>query len=301
MKKYIFAFLSVVFEFIANKIGMIQFEGEPAEIEISVNDTTFKVTQADFAKAIEQKKLLIKDDNTMIFEKPDYETRLKNIEELKYKEGKRAGVEMLAKDLKKSKGLEDIEGKDIEALFETYAERKIKAAKLPESEKLKDAEKIIGELRTNLNKLETDNKTLISDYTKKEQQFVINNTLAILIPDAAVTPKLSRTDIMALFRANGYDASVMDGKVVATKDGEIIKHGITLEPTPLKDVIYQFVNDKDLIKKEGGRGAGDDTGISGFGTWDAFVKEMVDKGIMMGSQKFQDEQNLRIKNKTLKV
>lgn len=308
MKKKISFINRAILEVFLNRLGVIQHDAAPENIEIVINDTKVSISKEDFAKAIETKSLAIKDENLMVFNKPDYETRTKNIETQKYNEGKTAGVEMTAKEIKKKYALEDIEGKDLGVLFETYADRKIKAANIPADKKVIEHEKTISELQDNLKKLTTDNETLISekeqianDFKQKEYQLQIDNTLNLLVPEASVTETLTRKDIIALFRSNGFDAKMVDGKIVAVKDNEVVKHSVTLEPLSLKDVLTKFVNDKKLIPTEGGRGAGDNTGGDTAGSWEAFVKEMEAKGINQGSAKFQEEQSKRIKNKTLKV
>jgi len=294
-------FLTVLFEIILNKLGVIQFEGEPENIEIVVNEQTFKISKADYLKAQDDKKLTIKDENVLFFTKADYDTRTKNLETIKYNEGKTAGVEMLAKDLKKTFALEDIEGKDLKVIVETYAERKLKDAKLPKDEKIKEHETTITQLRANLTALETEKNTLTETFTKKEQALQINNTLSLLVPEGAVNENITRSDVIALFRANGYDAMIQEGKIIATKNGEVLKNLRTLEPVELKDVMNNFVTEKNLIKKDGGRGEGDHTGEGAAGTWEAFLKEMEKKGVAQGSAEFQKEMQLRLKNKTLKM
>ena len=318
MKKLI-SLITVIFEFLLNRFGLIQFEGEPENIEISVNEQKFTVPKADFLKAAEAKKIAIKDEKLLIFAKKDYDLRTANLESTKYNEGKKAGSEITAKEIRdyaKEKYNLDIdahEDKDYKNLLEKMEAKIIIDAKIPVDKKVQEHEKTIGELRGNLTKLQGENEQLKSekeqianDYIQKEHQLEINNTLNLLVPEKAVTETQTRRDVIALFRANGYDAKMIDGKIVAVnynKDpkGEVVKHPITLEPEPLQKVLTDFVTAKKLIIVEGGRGNGDNTGNDTAGTWDAFIKEMADKGIQTGSEKFAKEQQLRIKNKTLKM
>jgi hypothetical protein len=301
-------FLFAIIEFLAGKLRLIQFEGEPENITITVNDTKFTVAKTDFAKAVESGSIAIKDENLLLFTKTDHETRTQNLEKEHYGKGKTASLEMKAKELKKKLQMEDMDGKDIDAIVEEYTKRQIASAQIPESEKVKEHEKTIAQLRENLTKAEKEKAALLeekdiikSDYTKKEQQLLINNSLNLLVPEKAVTETMNRNDIIALFRANGYDAIIKDDKIVPTKGGEVVKNTVTLEPMKLQDVLLQFVNKKKLIPQGAGRGAGDEANNAAAGTWDAFVKEMEEKGIKIGSVKFQEEQNKRIKNKTLKI
>ena len=299
MKKTIFilfAFLGIFLEKVAGKFGLIHFSPEGENVKITFNEQTYEVSKADFAKAVETGTLAVKDDNAMIFTKSDYETRHANLEKEHYGKGKTAGVEMLAKEIKKKRGLEDVDGKDIDSLFDIYAERKIKEAKVPESEKVKEHEITIAKLRENLTKKEQRELELTKEvenvknsYTQKEQQLIINHELSRMVPEKAVSETLSRQDIISLFRGNGYDAKIIDDPknkdksiMVATKNGDVVKHDVTLEPLPLEDVLLKFVTDKKLIEVKGGRGEGDATKTAA-NSYEAFEKEMIDKGITPGS------------------
>lgn len=309
--------LANIFEWIGKKCGIIQFISDPPidnNIEISVNENSFMVSKVDFAKAIEQKKLNIKDENYLVFTKSDYETRQKNLEAGKYNEGKKTGSEMTTKEIrdyaKEKYGLEidAHEDKDYKKLLEKITTKIAKDSSVPVDKKVQEHEKTIGSLRENLTSLQTENEKLknekeqiANDFQQKKYQLEVDNALNLLVPEKAVTETLTRKDIIALFRVNGYDAKMVDGKIVPVQDGEVVKHDITLEPEPLQKVLMDFVNNKKLIAVEGGRGAGDNIGSDNAGTWETFVREMTAKGITQGSEKFQNEQNLRIKNKTLKV
>lgn len=271
------------------------------EIIINVNGTDIKVAKDVAEKAIAAGKLEVKDDNLMLFTKTDYDTRVSNIEKGKYEEGKKTGVELLAKDLKaKYPEIADVEGKDIEKLMATFATKRIEAAKIPESEKIKQYENDLSSLRKNIETLTTEKTTLETSYKQKEQQHLITNHLISIIPKQALTETYTTTDIIALFRANGYDVVNVDGKIVATKNGEVMKHATTLEPMKPIDVMNQFVTEKKLIPTGPGRGGSDETAGT-EGTYDGFVKEMNAKGLREGSAKFNYEMQERIKNKTLKV
>ena len=256
MKKinlFMIAFLSNIFEMIIHKFGIIGFEEPPTDnIELVLNDNTkFTISKADILKAVDSKTFAIKDDNIMIFTKPDFETRTKNIELEHTGLGKKAGREVLAKEIrdyaKEKYGLsvDAHEDKDYKSLLEKLTAKTIKDANLPIDKKVQEHEKTIGELRGNLTQLQADNEQLKSekeqianDFKQKEYQLEINNTLNLLVPEKAITDTMTRKDVIALFRANGYDAKMIDGKICAidynkNPEGEVVKHPVTLEPEPL--------------------------------------------------------------------
>ena len=111
---------------------------------------------------------------------------------------------------------------------------------------------------------------------------------------------MTRKDVIALFRANGYDAKMIDGKICAidynkNPEGEVVKHPVTLEPEPLGKILNAFVDAKKLIPMGAGRGAGDDIGSETAGTYEAFEKLMATKNIFPGSEKFNTEMKAHIK------
>ncbi len=318
MKKinlFMIAFLSNIFEMIIHKFGIIGFEEPPTDnIELVLNDNTkFTISKADILKAVDSKTFAIKDDNIMIFTKPDFETRTKNIELEHTGLGKKAGREVLAKEIrdyaKEKYGLsvDAHEDKDYKSLLEKLTAKTIKDANLPIDKKVQEHEKTIGELRGNLTQLQADNEQLKSekeqianDFKQKEYQLEINNTLNLLVPEKAITDTMTRKDVIALFRANGYDAKMIDGKICAidynkNPEGEVVKHPVTLEPEPLGKILNAFVDAKKLIPMGAGRGAGDDIGSETAGTYEAFEKLMATKNIFPGSEKFNTEMKAHIK------
>lgn len=319
MKKlYIFAFMSVVFEFILNKMGFIQFTSEPEDIEINVNDNVFKVSAADFAKAVEQKKLQIKDEKIVLFKKDEYELRQKNFGGEKYNDGKIAGEGMTRKEIRDYAAetfkieVDPHEDKDYKSLLKKVVDKISKDAKIPESQKLIEYEKIVGQLRENITK--SEERALLAEkrvlevesgFKQKEHQLEVRNILNSTVPETALSETFTRNNFIAIWKSEGFDAKMIDGKIVAVNynnnpEGEVVKHGVTLEPMPLKEVLEKFAEEKKFNKPTGGRAEGDKV-TNTAGTWDAFVKEMKDKGVNPGSETWQKEQSSRIKNKTLKM
>ena len=229
MRKIFVLFFLNALEFIGRSFRLLNFLPDNDKVIITVNDSKIEVSKEEYSKAIKKGELQIKDENTLVFKKPDYETRLKNIETEHYNNGKTAALEMKGKDLKKKYNI-DIEGKDIDSIVEAYAESKVKAAKIPESEKLTKYEKDIEQLRSNLAKEQQEKADIQKQYETKEQRMRIDNALLMAIPEKAVNENMTRSDRVALFKNAGYDLAIVDGKTVVTHNGEVIKNTITLEP-----------------------------------------------------------------------
>ena len=273
-------------------------------VKISFNDTTFEVSKADITKALEAGKdsqITIKSDGHLIFTKEDDEKRIKNLGKPQYEAGKTAALEMKAKEWKeKHPELKDIEGKDLDIMIEKFAEAKVSGAKIPANEKITQYEKDLKTLRENLQKEAEEKNNLKSSYEKEKQSFQVNQHLFSIIPDEILDETRDRNDVIALFRAKGFDVILSEGKFVPTKDGEILKDK-SLEPLKPVDVMNQFATDKKWNIPIGGTGDKDKTGAPAAGSYEAFVKEMALKDIPEGDERFNREMQSRIKNKTLKV
>ena len=271
---------------------------------ITVNDINFDIPDDDIKKAAEagkDGKIAIKSDTHLIFTKEDDDKRIKNLGKPQYEAGKTAALEMKAKEWKeKHPELADIEGKDLDVLIEKLAEKRVAGAKIPANEKITQYEKDLKTLRDNLKLKDDEFNTFKTSAEKEKQSFQINSHILTIIPEAAITETINRGDIIALFRANGYDIILDNGKFVPTKGGEIMKDK-ALEPLNPKDVMNTFITEKKLIAVEGGSGKKDENGGGAVDSYEAFVKEMEKKDIPEGDERFNREMQTRIKNKTLKV
>lgn len=268
-------------------------------IKIKFNDTEISLDKDVLTQGIEKKEIEIKDENILLFTKPDYETRLKNEKDSEYKKGRGDEREIIVKESKRKLGLE-FEGKDIDVLFSNFKTKIETDLKIEPDKKVKELNQTVEQLRENL-RVETEkNSNLQKEYQTKEEGSKLNASLFAVIPDKAVNESISKNDIAAMFKANGYSHELEDGKEVVKFNGEIVKHKTTLEPLPLKDVMTTFVTEKKLIKIEG-RGGGDDVEAAKAGTLEAFTKEMEAAGHKYGSDAYNTEMTKRIKDKTLKI
>ena len=130
-------------------------------VKISFNDTTFEVSKADITKAMEAGKdgqITIKSDGHLIFTKEDDEKRIFNLSKPAHEEGKKAALEMKAKEWRNKypdifdETFDPKSWKDMDAALEHYAEKKVAGAKIPANEKITQYEKDLKILRENLQK-----------------------------------------------------------------------------------------------------------------------------------------------------
>jgi hypothetical protein len=263
-------------------------------MKINFNGHEIELTEDDLKKDVVE----IKKDDMILIPKTDFDVRIKNESDSGYNRGKIAGEEMERKATRDAFGLE-IEGKDRDKIIEGIKSKILKEANIEPNKALEEKNRLIDQLRLNITKAETEKSDLINQYTAKEKKMKLDSVLFSSIPDKAVNDSLNKNDIAAMFRANGYDISESDGKVVAMFNGEVVKNTTTLEPLPFADVVTKFVSDKKLITVDG-RGAGDNSKKAASGSIEAFEKEMDDKGVKYGSKEYIDEMNRRIKDKTLK-
>lgn len=267
------------------------------DLKIILNGAEISVPEADVTAAVTAGKLELKNEELILFKKPEFEARIKTESDSGYVRGKIAGEEMLTKEIRKELGVE-VETKDRKIIFEKYKETILKDAKIEPSKALQEKETMIEQLRGNLAKAEEEKTKIQEQFATKEKQLSIDTALFTAIPEKAVSETISKSDIAALFKSNGYSMDIKDGKVVVMNGSDIIKNEKTLEPTPLSEIVSSFVVKKGLLKTEGGRGGGNE-GQDKPGSMESFVKEMETKGHKPGSLEFNKEMVARVKNKTL--
>lgn len=232
--------------------------------------------------------------------KPDFDTRIQNEKSTGYNEGKKAGIEMEVKQAREKLGLQ-FEGKSIDGLLNAFEQSVVAKHKIEPNKAIEEKEAIITQLRANIGKLEEEKTKIAETFAKKERQSKIEQTILTAIPDAAVSNTLGRNDIAVLFKSS-YEVDFDNEKPVVKKDGQVVANSNTLEPLSLSQIMTTFVTEKGLLKNEGGRGDGSQTGQQHkAGTLDAFSKEMKDKGIEYNSPEYYKEMTQRIKDGTLKV
>jgi len=188
-----------------------------------------------------------------------------------YNEGKIAGVEIKAKEIKEKYGY-DIEGKDLDKIFEHHGSKILESAKIEPNKK-------VTELSTSLENLQKQYETDLSEKEKAIQslqaektQIKSNNDLMFNIPEGL--KGISNEDFATIAKSKfnfGYDDS---GNFIA-KDlsGNVIKDKLE-KPVPPKDILSNFATEKNWFGSNG-RGGGDGAGEpSGFQSMNDVYKHM---------------------------
>jgi hypothetical protein len=134
-----------------------------ADLQLVINGTEITVPDADVTAAVAAGKLELKNDNLLLFQRPEFETRIKTESDSAYIRGKIAGEEMPVKAFKKTMGVE-IESKNINEIVTAFKENVLTEAKIEPSKSVKEKETMIEQLRANMAKLEEE-KTSLSNQT----------------------------------------------------------------------------------------------------------------------------------------
>jgi hypothetical protein len=266
-------------------------------MEIIINGQGIAVEKEVLEQAIADGKLDISNEDLVVFAKVDFEKRQKIQFDNEYNKGKKAGIEMTASDIKEKYGLESVEGKDFDKIFEAFKENTLKEAKAEPNAKIKELEEDLSKTRQNLKKELLDKENLKKEYETKEKRSKIETGLFGFIPEQAVNEKFNRNDLLALYKANGFDADLSeDGRILAVKNGEIMKNEQSLEPLEAKDVLIKFIESKGLITLKDTKDPKDNT-PKGTTSLEKFYKEMEGKP----QSEIVVEMQKRIANKTLTV
>lgn len=193
--------------------------------------------------------------NVHLFTEEQLTDRLKNHIE----KSKSTIIEMAIKNMRKLEGF-DFQGKTIENLVEAAIEKGKKDAGAKPNEALAEKDGIIAKLQKNIEDIEANHRTKISELeerlTKKERESHVFS----LIPDNLDTV-LSKNDISILFKSE-IEVSEHEGKIVYKKNGEILRDDKTQNPLDGKAVFEQFLANRNIMAKEGneGRGKGNEFG-----------------------------------------
>lgn len=265
----------------------------------NINDIekALKLEEGSLAAAIssEEEVNISIPKNLVIRTSDEVELREKNLKET----SKQAGIEIAIKNARNDLGLE-FEGKTMDNLLSAYKD-KLTDELTSEPNALidglkKDKEKFQSILKEKDNQIETLNNSI----TSIKNQSVIESSVIRAFGNVTegVKTSIPTQDIRDLFLLKNK-IDIQDGKTVVIKDGEVIQDPTTLEPVSLDSVAGEFI--KSYIQTPtGGKGGTDNP--NGTGTdFDAFQKEMTDKGIQTGSEKYNTIMNERIASGTLSI
>lgn len=233
--------------------------------------------------------------------KDEHEQFIANID-LEKKERYDAGKEKGVKDvINASIDKYGIDLTDKAKTFDNFAsaltEKLSKDLKIPVDKKNEELLADNEQLRANYSNLESEFNTFKTTIQQKEQKNSIDSKVISKLPTEGT---VIRQDELKLIFENRFNPKLDEsGKLLLHKDGEVLKNPTTLNPMTIDEVMPDFINPY-LKKQEAGTGSGDSS-TKKETSYDAFEKEMKDKGINPGSQEFQREINERTKAGTLKI
>lgn len=211
-------------------------------LKISAEDFTAAVTSED-EQTLELPQVVALTDEEL--------TRIKNDE---YNKGKEKSVEMAVKDVKKALNL-DFQGKSIEGLVEAATRKAIADAGIEPDKKVKELEKDLQTLRQHNELLNSQIKEKDSTLSQAQIEREIFRELPTLGEGTIGVDKL-----LKVMRVDGIEALMHEGKLVAAKDGEVIKDK-TANPVLFKDYTMEYAKENKFISDgvitPTGRGAGD--------------------------------------------
>jgi len=268
---------------------------------IDINGVQVEVAEDELSKAVESGKLEIKTDH-VIYKPEDFETFKTNLANDEYKKGKTAGEEMPFKyeALKEKFGVE-VQGKNLDAFAEAYKQKILSEAKIEPSKKIEELTQDNEKLRKSYGELETTFNTFKTEITQKETRQKRDIELMKMLPETGL--KVKQADALDLMKLRGFDVDYDEsGKLIPLKNGEVVKDEKLSQPIDIKTFAETALKSLDLFEKTaGGRGEGDSDGKDKPGSFEAFIKEMKNKGVEDTSIAFKEEMQKRISDGTLTV
>lgn len=198
------------------------------------------------ATATEEKEIEVPKD-LQVLTKTDLDTR----DRAQYDKGKVAGVELLAKDLKKKKGI-DIDGEDVEKIVEAIEKKATDTASAAPDERLKEKDKEIEKYKNQATKnaekaIQLEAAKASSDLDSKLLRHFPKERNSTISDEEYLTLIKSRVKIEA-----------KDGKEVVSIDGKVLEKADTFEPIPLGEALKGYFTERKWTEAPvaGGGGAG---------------------------------------------
>lgn len=255
-------------------------------------ESSLKLKEGTLTAAIENEEAVkINIESLLIRTIEEDETRTANLKT----EYHTAGREIAIKTAREDYGL-DFQGKNMENLMSAIKTKVLAEANVEPSAKIKELTADNEALKLNITGLQTevnDSKLL---FAKQTTQRSIDNMIHGAIQGDLT---ISKDDAALLFK-NKFGTELNEGgKLLISQNGEVMKNQTTLDPVGITDVMSNFLSTY-TKKVEGGAGGGDQTGGGKEGTMEAFNKEMVNAGITIGSEPYNQESSKRIMAGTLK-
>ena len=217
------------------------------------------------------------------------------------KETTKTAIEMAVKEqrnyLKETFGTDfDFQGKTMANLVETAIKAGEKRAGVKPNEQLQEKDKIINQLRENIQSLETEKNQVVDEKNRFLMDYEINSTITKAIPNDLETI-WSSDEISELFKKN-YQVVIEEGLKVVKKNGEILRDKKTQSPLPVEAVVNTWLLEKGVSKKTAqGRGEGDSKGKGEIRSEFKSVEEIV---TYAEEKKLTNEQQVELTRKFFK-
>ena len=237
-------------------------------------------------------------DKYVIKPKSDFDSLLGNVKRDSYEIGRKELFKELGVDFEGTGVHRDV-NKSVEFIKkwnEENVNKAIEEAKIDPNKKYDTLKQDFDKLQGNLSEWENKYNTLESTYKQKEQASTIKNTLLKEIPEGTL---LDKEDILALAMAK-YQFGIDDDGFAISKNGEIQKNQSNMNRITPNEFMKEFV--KPYLKPIDGGAGGKDSNSGGKETsLEIFNKSMESKGINVGSEDYNEQMSLAMKNGTLKL
>ena len=214
-------------------------------------------------------------------------TELKeNIAREKYNEGKTAGSEIYAKELKKIAGIEEgTPGKGVNDVFTLLNEKISSDLKIEPEKKVKELQNSLETIQNKYQGLLETTEKQKTTYEKAIASERIEKKLLREIPKDITGIK--HDQLVTLLQSEYSIDMTEDQGLVFSKDGAVIKNNLE-KPVASSEIINTFITENGWNNKQGGKGDGDYTGGDGsFKTRRDAFKFMEENNIDPSSDKGQ--------------
>jgi len=237
----------------------------------------------------------IKDDKEADFDVPEVkvftDVELTSRDESMKTVGIKAGKEIAVKELKEAVGL-DYEGegsKDGKKFIAEYQKKVIADAGIKESDKVREKDSVIEQLRANLTNLTAEKEASIKAAKMAQLDTEILSHTVDRKPD-----NLTNQEWVAIIKMNN-EITEQDGQLVVKRDGKVVANQTDMKPIPVKDALVGFVEERKLGKAAtpappapGGRAAGDSKGNPlGISNMKQFKEHLAANGMSENGQQAQ--------------
>ena len=204
-------------------------------------------------------------------------------DKVKYDEGKKSGQGMLVDSLFETHNIKPTGKKDVETFITEYQKKVLADANITVDEKVKEKEKTIEGLRTNIKALEQQHAV----YEKQVKDSQLDTEILMWTADKK-PDNLTNKEWVALIKMNN-ELVEEGGQLVVKRDGKLVQDPKLLTNVPAKDAIVSFIDERKLGKvipapgagAGGGRGAGDSKtgGVLGITKKSQFLDHLKSQGI----------------------